>query len=187
LGLRSWNKGYDLGVTYEAFLPFRLDLVNECLWRKRERRPDERVPLTPKTFAVLRYLVDHAGQLVTHDQLLDEVWRATHVQPQAVKREILYLRRGSKESRYIETLHRRGYRFVAAVRESAETGVVVPSQLSSTKMVGTERSRFSELREHLEKAIRGERQSVFITGVWKKCAKASVARPDRAAFVVLGT
>jgi DNA-binding winged helix-turn-helix (wHTH) protein len=75
------------------FPPFRLDLVNECLWRKLERRPDERVPLTPKAFAVLRYLVEHAGQLVTHDQLLDEVWRATHVQPQAVKREILYLRR----------------------------------------------------------------------------------------------
>ena len=74
------------------FPPFRLDLVNECLWRKLERRPDERVPLTPKAFAVLRYLVEHAGQLVTHDQLLDEVWRATHVQPQAVKREILYLR-----------------------------------------------------------------------------------------------
>jgi hypothetical protein len=75
------------------FSPFRFDLVNECLWRKRERGPDERVPLTPKTFAVLRYLVDHAAQLVTHDQLLDEVWPATHVQPQAVMREILNLRR----------------------------------------------------------------------------------------------
>ena len=149
------------------FPPFRLDLVNECLWRKLERRPDERVPLTPKAFAVLRYLVEHAGQLVTHDQLLDEVWRATHVQPQAVKREILYLRRAlgdrPKKAVYIETLHRRGYRFVAAVRESAETGVVVPSQRSSTKMVGRERP-LSELREHFEKAIRGERQSVFITG-----------------------
>jgi len=92
-----------------------------------------------------------------------------------------------KKAVYIETLHRRGYRFVAAVRESAETGVVVPSQRSSTKMVRRERSRFSELREHLEKAIRGERQSVFITGVWRKCAKASVARPDWVAFVVFGT
>jgi DNA-binding winged helix-turn-helix (wHTH) protein/tetratricopeptide (TPR) repeat protein len=149
------------------FPPFRLDLVNECLWRKLERRPDERVTLTPKAFAVLRYLVEHAGQLVTHDQLLDEVWRATYVQPQAVKREILYLRRAlgdrPKKAVYIETLHRRGYRFVAAVRESAETGVVVPSQRLSTKMVGRERP-LSELREHFEKAIRGERQSVFITG-----------------------
>jgi DNA-binding response OmpR family regulator len=49
--------------------PISADLVNECLWRKREYRPDERVPLTPKAFAVRRYLVDHAGQLVTHDQL----------------------------------------------------------------------------------------------------------------------
>ena len=149
------------------FSPFRLDLVNECLWRKRERGPDERVTLTPKAFAVLRYLVEHAGQLVTHDQLLDEVWRATHVQPQAVKREILYLRRAlgdrPKKAMYIETLHRRGYRFVAPVREDAETGVVAPSQRSSTKLVGRERP-LSALREQFEKAIRGERQSVFITG-----------------------
>jgi DNA-binding winged helix-turn-helix (wHTH) protein len=57
--------------------------------------------LTPKAFAVLRYLVDHAGQLVTHHQLLDEVWPATQVQPQAVKREILNLRRalGGGQSR----------------------------------------------------------------------------------------
>jgi len=151
----------------KQFSHFRLDLVNECLWRKLERRADERVPLTPKAFAVLRYLVDHAGQLVTHDQFLDEVWGATHVQPQAVKREILYLRKAlgdrPKKAMYIETLHRRGYRFVAAVYEDAETGVVVPSQRSSTKLVGRERS-LSELREHFDKALRGERQSVFIAG-----------------------
>ena len=83
---------------------------------------------------------------MTDDQFPDEVWRATHVQPQAVKREILYLRRAlgdrPKKAVYIETLHRRGYRFVAAVRESAETGVVVPSQRSSTKLVGREAAAF---------------------------------------------
>ena len=48
-----------------SFEPFRLDVTNQCLWRG-----DTRVPLMPKPFAVLRYLVEHPGRLVTHDQLL---------------------------------------------------------------------------------------------------------------------
>jgi len=51
------------------FLPFRLDLVNECLWR-RERT----IALRPKVFAVLRYLVEHPGRLVTQEELLNAVW-----------------------------------------------------------------------------------------------------------------
>jgi DNA-binding winged helix-turn-helix (wHTH) protein len=47
-----------------VFAPFRLDLVNEYLWQG-----EEVVPLRPKLFAVLRHLVEHAGQLVTHEGL----------------------------------------------------------------------------------------------------------------------
>ena len=45
------------------FPPFRLDTVNQCLWRRREAGPDERVLLTPKAFAVLHRLLKHAGRL----------------------------------------------------------------------------------------------------------------------------
>lgn len=42
------------------FLPFRLDTVNQCLWRRQETADDERLLLTSKAFAVLRYLVERA-------------------------------------------------------------------------------------------------------------------------------
>ncbi|MGH7837929.1 MAG: winged helix-turn-helix domain-containing protein, partial [Candidatus Binataceae bacterium] len=51
------------------FPPFRLDSVNAQLWRG-----EEEINLRPKTFDVLRYLVDHPGQLVTKAMLLDAVW-----------------------------------------------------------------------------------------------------------------
>ena len=71
------------------FPPFQLDTVKECLWRRRDKRDDERILLTPKAFGVLNYLIERAGQLVTHDELLDAVWQDTFIQPQAVKKIIL--------------------------------------------------------------------------------------------------
>jgi len=56
------------------FPPFHLDLVNEQLWRDSQV-----IPLRPKTFAVLRYLVEHAGRLVTKEELLQAVWAGTQV------------------------------------------------------------------------------------------------------------
>src|SRR5262245_14687823 len=71
-----------------SFGLFRLDVVNQCLWRG-----DTRVSLMPKPFAVLRYLVDHPGRLVTPDQLLEAVWPDTYVQPEILRRYILEIRR----------------------------------------------------------------------------------------------
>jgi DNA-binding response OmpR family regulator len=50
------------------FGPFRLDLRNACLWRGVEI-----VPLPPTAFALLHYLVTHAGQLVTKDELFEAI------------------------------------------------------------------------------------------------------------------
>ena len=55
------------------FHSFRLDVANQCLWRG-----DTRVSLMPKPFAVLQYLVEHPGSLVTHDQLLGAIWPDTY-------------------------------------------------------------------------------------------------------------
>jgi DNA-binding winged helix-turn-helix (wHTH) protein len=57
----------------KEFPPFRLDSTNQCLWR-REAGREERVLMAPKAFAVLDYLVEHAGRLVTHGELLEAVW-----------------------------------------------------------------------------------------------------------------
>ena len=52
-----------------SFPPFRLDPENAQLWRD-----DEKISLRRKTFDVLSYLVDHQGQLVTKQALLDAIW-----------------------------------------------------------------------------------------------------------------
>ena len=61
-----------LRVDMMEFAPFRLDTVNQCLWRRKNAENDECVSLRPKTYAVLKHLVEHAGQLVTQTELLDD-------------------------------------------------------------------------------------------------------------------
>jgi pimeloyl-ACP methyl ester carboxylesterase/DNA-binding winged helix-turn-helix (wHTH) protein len=77
------------------------------------------VPLTPKAFDVLRYLVEHAGRLVTKRELFDALWTGVFVGDAALKVCIREIRRAldddAHQPRYIETAHRRGYRFIAAV------------------------------------------------------------------------
>jgi DNA-binding winged helix-turn-helix (wHTH) protein len=117
-------------VGMKEFTPFRLDHDNQCLWRHTETAGDERIRLTPKAFAVLHYLVEHAGRLVTHDELLEAVWCDTYVQPEVLKGHIFDVRRAlgdrAKQPRFIETLARRGYRFIAVVHEGGASGLVAP-------------------------------------------------------------
>jgi DNA-binding response OmpR family regulator len=76
----------------KVLLPFRLDTVNQCLWKRSDPGPEERVLLTLKTFAVLVHLVEHAGRLVTHDELLEAVWPCRVIEPQVVKKHVLAVR-----------------------------------------------------------------------------------------------
>src|SRR6266481_2457067 len=76
----------------KQFPPFRLDTINQCLWRHRDNGDDERISLTPKAFGVLRYLVEHAGRLVTQNELLEALWPVTFVQPEVIKSHILDIR-----------------------------------------------------------------------------------------------
>jgi DNA-binding winged helix-turn-helix (wHTH) protein/tetratricopeptide (TPR) repeat protein len=149
------------------FPPFRLDSPNQCLWRTTDAGHEERILLTPKAFAVLRYLVEHAGQLVTHEALLGAVWAGSVVEPQAVKRNILEVRSalGDRPKRpfFIETLPRRGYRFIAPVRKHIAFSPPVAVRAAHGTLVGRDRA-LDELYDGLQHAAKGERQAVFITG-----------------------
>jgi class 3 adenylate cyclase/DNA-binding winged helix-turn-helix (wHTH) protein/predicted ATPase len=105
-----------------CFADFRLDLDNACLWRGAQP-----VALTPKAFDVLQYLVTHPDRLVTKDTLLDAVWPETAISDAVVRIAIGELRRAlgdtAQAPRFIATVHRRGYRFLAPVTEYPE---VVP-------------------------------------------------------------
>lgn len=145
----------------KAFLAFRLDTRNHCLWRGQER-----VPITPKAFDVLRYLVEHAGRLVTQDELLENLWPETYVNPELIKKYITEVRRvlgdSPQQSLFIKTLPKRGYEFIAAV---SDEGSMVPALAGAEqrKIVGRERA-LSELHTLLGNVGRGQRQVIFVTG-----------------------
>ena len=79
------------------------------------------VPLEPRAFDLLVYLIAHRDRLVTKDELLDAVWPGTFVTPNALTRAVAQVRKAlgdeSTDARYIETLQKRGYRFIAPVTE----------------------------------------------------------------------
>ena len=77
------------------------------------------VPLTPKASALLEYLASNAGRLLTKHELLEALWPRTYVTDGVLKVCIREIRRAldddARMPRFIETAHRRGYRFVAPV------------------------------------------------------------------------
>ena len=144
----------------KSFAPFRLDPVNQCLWRRADTEHEERVRLTPKAFSVLTYLVDHAGRLVTHDELLNAVWSRSVVEPQTVKKHIVEVRTAlgdrPKNSLFIETLPKRGYRFTAPVSESIAPEPIVSGRAAPSALVGRG-AALDELHDAWQHAARGER------------------------------
>jgi DNA-binding winged helix-turn-helix (wHTH) protein len=97
-----------------AFDGFRLDRRDERLWRGHEI-----LPLHPKSFAVLCCWLTQAGRLVTKDQILEAVWPETAVSEAVLHVAIQELRRvlgdRARTPRLIQTVHGRGYRFMAPV------------------------------------------------------------------------
>ena len=146
---------------------FRIDLVNLCLWRKDAAGAGERLELRPKTFDILRFLVENSGRLVTHDELLTAVWRGVHVQPEVLKSHILAIRNllGDKSAspRFIETQRGRGYRFIGDMNGFASPG----PPLEAAVELGVFAGRAEPLRKLLAlltRAVSGEAQTVFING-----------------------
>ncbi|HSF30639.1 MAG TPA: AAA family ATPase [Candidatus Tectomicrobia bacterium] len=147
-----------------SFLPICLDLASECLWRGAQA-----IPLRPKTFAVLRYLLDHPGQLLTKTAILDAVWPGITIGDGGLMVCMHELRRAlgddPKAPRYIETLPRRGYRFIGHIPLIRHPASLSPqsSSLSPVAPVGR-KAEMAYLQERLERALRGARQVVFVTG-----------------------
>ena len=100
---------------FYEFGPFRIDTLERQLLRG-----EEPVALTPKAYDTLLALVENAGHALDKDQLLRRIWPDTFVEEGSLTRNISVLRRALDDpnGQYIETLPKRGYRFVAAVKQS---------------------------------------------------------------------
>jgi len=146
----------------KVFASFRLDTVNHSLWRG-----EERLSLSPKAFDVLRYLVEHADRLVTQDEILEALWPETYVNPEVIKKYILGIRKilGDQTNKpsFVATFPRRGYQFIASVRDEMPSAVsdVGPNEIKN--IVGRESAR-AQLEDAFHKTLQGQRQIVFITG-----------------------
>jgi DNA-binding winged helix-turn-helix (wHTH) protein/predicted ATPase len=151
------------------FAPFHLDLGAERLWQGTEP-----VRLTAKAFAVLCYLVEHAGQLVTKDALFAAAWASAYVSEAALAVCIGEIRRAlgdaAQTPQYLETVRGRGYRFVAPVTVSSlspePAAAESPEPMVITRpglLVGRE-TELSELQQRWAQVRQGIRQVVFVTG-----------------------
>jgi DNA-binding winged helix-turn-helix (wHTH) protein/tetratricopeptide (TPR) repeat protein len=155
-----------------VFEGFRLDRRDERLWRGHEV-----LPLHPKSFAVLCCLLTQAGQLVTKDQILEAVWPETAVSEAVLHVAIQELRRvlgdRARTPRLIETVHGRGYRFIAPVSalvapsgpETEEAPPRVPSSTFSRPphFVGRD-AALAQLAQWWTAASQGRRQVGIIAG-----------------------
>lgn len=162
-----------------VFAPFCLDLRAVQLLRGSRA-----VPLQPKAFAVLRHLAERPGALVTKRELLDAVWADAAVTENSLTQSIRQLRRALQDDttppRFIETVHRRGFRFIAALgpgigpeqplptlenndRGTRHPGLSAQACALSIPFVGRT-AELHRLDELLVQAQQGQRQVVFVTG-----------------------
>jgi DNA-binding winged helix-turn-helix (wHTH) protein/Tol biopolymer transport system component len=92
--------------------------------RRLLRRDGAEVPLPPRVLGVLELLLAHAGDVVSRQQLIDTVWKDAFVTDTSLAEAVSFLRQAlgddSQAPTYIQTVHRRGYRFVAPVVEQPE-------------------------------------------------------------------
>ena len=112
-------------------------------------RNGQPVTLPPKDLETLLVLVQGAGHIVEKDELLERVWPGVFIEEGNLSRHIFNLRQvlgdGPEGRKYIETIPRRGYRFVAAVHEDGESAGTPQAALQASERaqtgVGTTRKR----------------------------------------------
>jgi len=145
---------------------FCLDLANERL-----STGSKTIKLRPKPFAVLEYLLGRPGQLVTKEELLNAIWPGTFVGEAVLKVAIRQIREAlgddPKSPSFIETAHRRGYRFIGQIAETRSNKSTSRTPTYAADFLGGVVGReevLTRMRSWLEKMFRGERQIVFVTG-----------------------
>ena len=155
-----------------CFGPFRLDPVNQQLWRG-----EQEISVRPKPLAVLGYLVTNAGRLVSREELLKSLWPGLYVTKTTVRVCIRELRTALAEDvatpQYIETVGQRGYRFIAPLsmtlsvqgsKFQVQSLPPIPNPQSPIPLLVGRQAELERLHSWLAKATNGTRQVIFVTG-----------------------
>ena len=107
-----------------SFGPFAFDRQNRLLWRDGIE-----VALPPRVLGVLEVLLDRPGQIVARQDLLDGVWKDAFVTDTSLAEAVSFLRQALGDDpqapRYIQTVHRRGYRFLPVLTETPPRGLTL--------------------------------------------------------------
>ncbi|MEP6916644.1 MAG: winged helix-turn-helix domain-containing protein [Acidobacteriota bacterium] len=108
-----------------CFGPFTFDRESRLL-----RSPDQEVPLPPRVVGLLELLIARAGEIVPRQELIDSIWKDAFVTDTSLAEAISFLRQALGDDpqapTYIQTVHRRGYRFVAPIAEAVTTPLPPP-------------------------------------------------------------
>lgn len=134
-----------------------VDEANQCVWWG-----DRRIDLAPKAFLVLRRLMQQPNQIVTKNDLLEAAWPDTHVSDGVLTLAINQLREAlgdsARQASFIETVHRRGYRWIGPLSPMGSSLEPVPLFI-----VGRD-AALAQLEQAFSSAVGGSRQIVFVTG-----------------------
>ncbi len=158
------------------FGPFQLDTAQGILSAGATE-----IPLGIKAFETLRYLVENAGRVVTKRELIDRVWPDSHVEENSLAQNISTLRKmlaGFDDTEYVQTLPRRGYRFVGGV----VTADAPPREEPATRVPETRYARSGNVNIAYQIVGDGPIDLVFVMG-WVSHVEMFWAEPSFAQFL----
>jgi DNA-binding winged helix-turn-helix (wHTH) protein len=158
-------------ITY-TFGPFRLDTGSQILWHGQKQ-----IDLTPKVYRLLHHLVQHQGRLVSHEELISNVWSGRITDNSAIRVAVNALRKALSENiaspLYISTINKNGYRFLSDV--TITTSIqnnnfndgnplnyrAQPQPFNNSNDVSLE---LDILRKAFERSAIGQRHMIFLSG-----------------------
>jgi serine/threonine-protein kinase len=163
-----------------AFGPFAFDKTSRLL-----KRNGQELPLPPRVLGVLELLLDRAGDVVPRQELIDTVWKDAFVTDTSLAEAVSVLRQvlgdDPQAPTYIQTLHRRGYRFVAPVSQEPDA-----AKESAAAAGPQDRRRVSPSigRELVPWSVAVICALVAAVAVWQYTRRAPAADPVAARFAI---
>ena len=148
---------------FYEFGPFRIDAAERTLLR--DGQP---VALTPKAFDALLLFVESGGRTIETNDLMNKLWPESFVEEGNLKVTIFKLRKALGESsdreQYIETIPRRGYRFVAPVKQSEEPGIrlVVEKLTTSRVLIEQEEEKIEQPADAVSRRFTPDKKAVAV-------------------------